>query len=361
MKKIVIASIVAVVCTVVLADTSCSSFAEIASCGTGRLVEVSDVNLRRIDDLFAERIGEIEKTSNMTIPAGALLRYLSAKGDDAADGLTPQTAWRTIERLNREKLKKGTYVLFERGGLFRGSVKTCPGVTYTAYGAGPKPCITTSPMNGADPAKWEKTDAQDVWRYQIGTDDAGTLVFDGGRAHAIKIVPVYNKDGTFSQQYGGRPFNNGYADLSGDLHFWHDYSAMTKFQPHAKGSGYVYLKSKENPGSRFKSIEFCVRRHGFVVGGDEGVTVDNISVTCVGSHGVGAGTVKNLKVANCTFAWIGGSIQSENLFGRNAPVRYGNAVEIWGGLADDGKTYAGPTEITVKTPLLRLPHFTAVR
>jgi alpha-glucosidase len=30
-------------------------------------------------------------------------------------------------------------------------------------------------------------------------------------------------------------------------------------------------------------------------------------------------------------------------------------------LADDGKTYAGPTEITVKTPLSRLPHFTAVR
>ena len=30
-------------------------------------------------------------------------------------------------------------------------------------------------------------------------------------------------------------------------------------------------------------------------------------------------------------------------------------------LGDDGKTYVGPTEITVETPLSRLPHFTAVR
>jgi hypothetical protein len=256
MKKISIACMVAVAGAAVFGEISCSPFTEVAGCGTGCLVEMSNVSLRRIDDLFARRIKEIEKTSNMSIPAGAPRRYLSEKGDDAADGLTPQTAWRTVERLNREKIEKGTFVLFERGGLFRGSVKTSPGVTYTAYGAGPKPCITTSPMNGADPAKWEKTDAQDVWRCQIGMDDAGTVVFDGGRAHAIKIVPVYNKDGTFSQQYGGRAFDKGYADLACDLHFWHDYSATTKFKPHAKGSGYVYLKSKENPGHRFKSIDF---------------------------------------------------------------------------------------------------------
>ena len=332
MKKILLVSFATLAGIAVFAEPSCSSFADVSGCGTGRLVKISDVAIRRIDGLFAKKIEAIENTPNLSVPVGAPRRYLSEKGDDVADGSTPQTAWRTIERLNREELEKGTFVLFERGGLFRGSVKTCPGVTYTAYGAGPKPCVTTSPMNGADPAKWEKTDAKDVWRCQIGTDDAGTLVFDGGRAHAIKIVPVYNKDGTFSQQYGGKTFNKGYADLSGDLHFWHDYSAATKFKPHAKGSGYLYLKSKENPGSRFKSIEFCVRRHGFRIGGNNGVTVDNISIMYVGSHGVGAGTVKNLKVTNCMIAWIGGSIQAENLFGRNAPVRYGNAVEIWGGL-----------------------------
>ena len=53
----------------------------------------------------------------------------------------------------------------------------------------------------------------------------------------------------------------------------------------------------------------------------------------VGAHGVGVGTVKNLKVANCEFGWIGGSIQSEGIFGRNWPTRFGvhnqgTAVEL---------------------------------
>ena len=331
MKKSFVFYAVLMLAAVLYVNTVRASLAGSIGCASGRLVEISDEALRRIDDLFARRIKAIGDTPNMSVPEGAPRRYLSPTGDDAADGLTPQTAWRTIERLNRETLEAGAFVLFERGGLFRGGVKTCAGVTYTAYGTGPKPCVTPSPMDGADPAKWEKTDAEDVWRCQIGTDDVGTLVFDGGSAHAIKIVPVYNKDGTFSQQYGGKPFNKGYADLAGDLHFWHDYSAKTKFRPHAKGSGYLYLKTKENPGSRFKSIEFCVRRYGFAIAHNNGVTVDNISVMYVGAHGVGAGAMKNLKVTNCTFAWIGGSIQAENLFGRNAPVRYGNAVEIWGG------------------------------
>ena len=171
----------------------------------------------------------------------------------------------------------------------------------------------------------------DVWRCQVGTEDVGTVVFDGGRTNAVKIVPVYNDGGTFAQQYGGRPFDNGYRSLTEDLHFWHDYSAKTKFQPHAKGTGFLYLRSHENPGRRFKSIEFCVRRHGFAVGGHDDVTIDNICVMYVGSHGVGAGTVRNLKVTNCEFGWIGGSIQSEGIFGRNWPTRFGNGVEIYGG------------------------------
>ena len=227
------------------------------------------------------------------------------------------------------QLPPGSFVLFERGGVYRGGVKTCAGVTYTAYGKGEKPRVYASPWNGADPGKWEKTDAPDVWRCQIGEQDVGTIVFDGGRTNAVKIVPVCHKNGTFTQQYNGRPFNRGYRDLVDDLCFWHDYSAKSKFQPHAKGTGYLYLCSRENPGRRFGSIEFCVRRHGF--GGRNDVTIDNFCIMYVGAHGVGAGTVRNLKVTNCEFGWIGGSIQSESIFGRNWPTRFGNAVEIYGG------------------------------
>ena len=67
------------------------------------------------------RSASIRAAPNRSVPADAPKRFLSEKdGDDAADGTTPQTAWKTIARLNREKLAPGTYVLFERGGTFRG-------------------------------------------------------------------------------------------------------------------------------------------------------------------------------------------------------------------------------------------------
>ena len=303
----------------------------VPGCEQGKLTPLPEKAFENLRRATERRIASILETPNMAVPEDADVRYLSEKGNDEADGKTPATAWKTIARLNNEQLEPGAFVLFERGSLFRGGgVKARPGVTYTAYGKGPKPRIYSSPEDGADPAKWEKTDAENIWRYKIGQNDVGTLVFDGGKAHAFKVLPIYNKDGTFTQQYGGKPFNNGYKDLSDDLFFWHDYSDKTQFKPFAKGSGYLYLCSKENPGKRFKSIEFNIKRHGIAVGGARDVRIDNLCIKYVGSHGIGAGTVNGLKVTNCELGWIGGSIQAECIFGRRWAVRYGNAVEIYG-------------------------------
>ena len=171
----------------------------------------TEADSSRIDKIRAytdKRIAAIRATPDLVPTEGAPVYYLSEKGDDGADGRTPATAWKTTDRLGEEKGKiaPGSFVLFERGGLFRGGFRAEPGVTYAAYGKGPKPRIYSSPENGADPSKWEKTDAKNVWRYKIGNKDVGTMVFNEGEAHAIKILPIYNQDGTFTQQYGKRPF-----------------------------------------------------------------------------------------------------------------------------------------------------------
>ncbi len=270
------------------------------------------------------RIAAIRATPNLLVPAGAPTYYLSAKtGDDAADGRTPATAWRTAARLAQEKIAPGAFVLFERGGVYRGTVKVASGVTYSAYGVGPKPCIYGSPEDGAVPAKWTRTDTPNIWSYDIGHADVGTLVFDGGERCATKVlIRTDKKTGAKTDLRTGKPFNS-YRDISADLHFWHDY--------YKDGTGKVYLYSARNPGERFRSIEFNVKCHGFAVGGARDVTIDNVEVRYVGVHGVGAGTCRNLTVSNCEFAWIGGSIQAEGIFGRDHPTRLGNAVEIYGG------------------------------
>lgn len=273
--------------------------------------------------LARDRMAAIRATPNRGIPAGAICRYVSATGDDAADGRTPSSAWRTLERLSQEKLPPGAFALLERGGLYRGTIRACAGVTYTAYGEGPKPVICGSPEDGANPSKWRQTENPKVWAYEIGHRDVGTLVFDGGATHAVKVlIRTVAKTGRKTDLRTGRPFTS-YRDLCRDLDFWHDYSEG--------GTGLLYLCSETNPGVRFKSIEFNVKRNGVSVRGNADVTVDNLCIRCVGGHGVGAGTCRNLTVSNCEFAWIGGSIQGEGLFGRDHPTRFGNGVEIYGG------------------------------
>ena len=225
--------------------------------------------------------------------------------------------------LNRRELKPGTKVLFKRGGVWRGTVMARSGVTYGAYGCGEMPRIYGSPENGADPAKWRRTDNPRVWAYAIGHRDVGTLVFDGGARHAVKIICRTDPNtGRRTNMTTGRPFVS-YRDLDADLHFWHDY--------YENGTGEVYLWSERNPGERFKSIEFNVKCCGFRVGSSPDVTIDGIDIRYCGVHGVAAGTCTNLTVRNCAFSWIGGSIQAEGIFGRNHPTRLGNGVEVYGG------------------------------
>ena len=292
--------------------------------GTFRLVAADVANeVEGIRRRAAQRVEEIWRTRNPAVPAGARTYWISDRGgDDAADGSSPERAWRTIERLNAADVTPGSYVLFERGGTYRGSVTAKAGVTYAPYGTGPKPRVVCSPADGADPAKWRQTDAPGVWAYKIGRQDVGTIVFDDGAAHAVKVV--IRTDAVTGQTFdkrSGRPFRS-YRDLREDLTFWHDY--------YEKGTGELYLRSERNPGERFKSIEFNVKACCFRVRGPD-VTIDGVEMRYAGVHGVAAGTCTNLTVRNCAFEWIGGSIQSEGIFGRDYPTRLGNGVEVYGG------------------------------
>ncbi|MBR4961880.1 MAG: hypothetical protein IKY52_13370 [Clostridia bacterium] len=283
---------------------------EMRICSSGQLAEWRAQTDRRIQG--------IQNSPNLPIPADVPVYYVSADGEDTADGMTPDTAWKTLERVNRAELLPGAFVCFRRGDLWRGQIRARTGVTYTAYGTGDKPKLYGSPENGADPSKWQSAGAEGIWVYQGWPEDVGTIVFDHGKAHGIKCILRREKDGSVWNNTTGEPWRD-YRDLTGDLHFYHDLQ-----------TGRIYLRSAENPGARFSSIEFSVKRHGFAIAGNE-ITIDNFEVRYVGSHGVGAGTTAGLTVQNCTFHWIGGSIQAEGLFGRNHATRYGNAVEIYGG------------------------------
>ncbi len=73
--------------------------------------------------------------------------YLSNNGNDNNNGISMQTPWKTIAKLNAVTVVPKDKILFKRGHLFRGSVATkgfVTDVTFDAYGSGKKPVISGS-------------------------------------------------------------------------------------------------------------------------------------------------------------------------------------------------------------------------
>lgn len=80
--------------------------------------------------------------------------YVSNHGDDANDGLSPETPWATLERRDSAPLAFGDAIFFGRGSLWRNAemplnVRGTDGLTLSAYGEGEKPQFSGSPENGA--------------------------------------------------------------------------------------------------------------------------------------------------------------------------------------------------------------------
>ena len=102
--------------------------------------------------------------------------YVSNSGSNEHDGLSPETAWATLDRVNEAPLAYGDAVFFERGGIWRNTtVETKEGVTYSAYGEGAKPRICASPENGGDSALWslwwEGENGEKIWLYHRDMPD----------------------------------------------------------------------------------------------------------------------------------------------------------------------------------------------
>ena len=130
--------------------------------------------------------------------------YVSNDGSDENNGLSPQTAWATLQKVNSARFSRGDGVYFERGGTWRGQLWAQEGVIYSAYGEGAKPNIFASPENGADASKWSLLDGTDnIWVYHVDMMDCGILVFNDGESWGTKVKPSY-MDGYLSTIKIGR-------------------------------------------------------------------------------------------------------------------------------------------------------------
>jgi hypothetical protein len=90
----------------------------------------------------------------------------NVSGDDGGDGLAAQSPWRSLNKVNAVTLRPGDTVLFQRGGVWRGTLVPCSGregapVTYGAYGDGARPLLLGS-VSRSDPGDWHR-EGDNIW------------------------------------------------------------------------------------------------------------------------------------------------------------------------------------------------------
>ena len=85
------------------------------------------------------------------LTASSTTYYVSSSGNDANNGTSITTSWRTIAKINNSTFLPGDFILFRRGDTWReqliipSSGLAGNPITFSAYGNGAKPII-----NGAD-------------------------------------------------------------------------------------------------------------------------------------------------------------------------------------------------------------------
>ena len=242
-------------------------------------------------------------------------RYLSAEGDDAADGCSPETAWRTVGRLN-EGLPAGGRACLRAGDVFYGTVEVKGGpapdhpTVVTSYGEGAKPVVSNTKNLKRDPKLWTLfgTGTNGDWRFDLRNDDNYDGVKGPETNTGFLIV-----DGVV------RPWKKyGYFDINADWDFADD------------DDGILHVHLERNPAEAAQDIRAAVNRHGIVLASN--LVVSNIAVRAVGGHGMCGHHVAHVRISDCDFENIGGAELKGFMPGER--MRYGNGVEFWKSASD---------------------------
>ena len=309
--------------------------------------ETSDY-IRELDKLEAKRIAEIRNTESVykTKHKDNKIYYVSSTEGTADGGLSADNPRLVTKLADVSKLAvvNGDVVLFKRGDVFRGTLSTVAGVTYSAYGEGEKPKLYRSEKNHTGAENWvvhyqDSETGKTIWKtaYKV-SQDVGAIIVNDGEIVGLKEIPSYVSGAYYVR--GKEPTKSDGSvneaakqfviidELDNNHEFFHDLGGTN-----TTASGYIYFRCDEgNPGELFESIEMNQKTN--LIGAKSNVTIDNLCLKYFGSHGIGTGTVSNLTITNCEIGWGGGSIQHYNNNGRGTVTRFGNGIEIYGGLVN---------------------------
>ena len=309
----------------------------------------SKSSVHPVEELASKRVKEIRNTPNTDISKRkGPIYYVSETGSDSNDGLSESKPLKTLDKLenmfSNGEIKAGSTILFKDGDTFRGKLRVrADDITLGSYGdiSKGKPNIFRSTHDGAKEGKWVKVKGN-IWKYTLNgsdkvfTHDVGTVwgYCNKNNNNCKMSMRDYSRKFEYAQKI---LTNEDYDEtdieskidtlLKNDMEIYHTGHASRSYP---KGE-VLYIYSKIDPAKRFDEIEFNLSTNLIDATNYTDLTVDNLNIMYAGSHGIGTYGVANLTITNNEIAFIGGSKQK---YDNGKPCRYGNAVQVWGGVDD---------------------------
>lgn len=316
--------IIAIICSALLANAGNRIPPSYRDKGNAFLEEAeATLELRKAEIINTE--------SDWTLGEGGTIFYISNNGNDKNSGTSPDEPWQTVLRLevmqHNGNVNRGDVVLFERGGEWRERWSAKAGVSYSAYGEGPKPIFNGNELgNAADPLRWTLVEGtNNIWKYTSVIVDVGNIVYNDGEKTVTKLLPEIHQK---THYINGKKFDPTTSFTDNDTFMCEYLNIYSEGADVQTSPSRLYVRCDEgNPGEVYDSIEIVYR--GNLISGASNTLFDNLCIKYSGSHGIGMGTVGNVTVQNCEVGYIGGSAQYWHSNGYI--IRYGNGIEVYGG------------------------------
>jgi len=331
--------------------------------GCNEFQNADDTSENNIDDEFliaADTRRDTFRQNTTDVESTGIVYYISNSGNDNNDGLSPETAWATLDRafdthwpLTRDLLHPGDTVLLERGGtwyvspdeiegLTSDAYNIVEGVTLGAYGEGERPLIRGDIPEANAPDFWTlfyDKDGVKIWASVDKLQDSNVVVFNNGSSYAEEIMPYWSTALNDYCNVKGDPFDVA-TELKNNLSFccMLDLESATDTDiSNSTAKGTLYLRcDKGNPADIFDEVAVPQAQTGLWLHTNASlVDLDIRYFTCIAAELSGYEGYTGQEIKNCEVSWCGGLISEyqpsdEHASGVLRPYCAGGALQVSG-------------------------------
>jgi PKD repeat protein len=288
-------------------------------------------------------------------PALSATYYVDcAASNDKGVGTSPETAWQTIDKVNRSTFKPGDSILFKRGCTWREQLAVPSSgaagqpITFGAYGSGALPIIDANDVLNA---VWTRdVNNANLWWASLASDP-NSLIIDGNFGVKKPAASL------------AAPYHWAYEKSAARLWLWSPNDPASHVFEYGKRPSAAYLNGKAHLLFRDLDLRGGTWKTVDVLNSPGDVALDGLTVKSSGRDAISAnydgGLMDGLTVKNCTLGPASGSgvwleeaknilIASNAIFsiGIDDTLDYTNGVQIFGPTCDnitiqDNHIYSG--------------------